>query len=92
MRGPERRLAWEESFRGRQWDLAMRLTDDAGHEVGVHSAHCSTIDVRDLEERVGAAARTAFGVDHLANPAATLMRFHQHRVTNANLQKDQVER
>ena len=64
----------------------MSLADNAGHEVGVHGADFSAIDVGDLEERVGAAPCAAFAVDDLTDPPATFMRLHQHCVAYADLQ------
>ena len=69
----------------------MSLADNAGHEVGVHGADCSAIDVGDLEERVGAAPCAAFAVDDLTDPPAAFMRLHQHCIAYADLQEDRFE-
>ena len=63
----------------------MPLTDDSCHEIGVHGADGSAIDVRDLEERVGAAPSPAFAVDDLTDPPAAFMRLHQHCIAYADL-------
>ena len=70
----------------------MSLADNACHQVGVHGAYCSAIDIRDLEERVGAAPSPAFAVDDLTDPPATFMRLHQHCVAYADLQEDRFKR
>ena len=70
----------------------MPLADDSGHEIGVHGADGSAIDVRDLEEGVGAAPCAAFAVDDLTDPPASFMWLHEHRITNADLQKDRFKR
>ena len=70
----------------------MPLADDPGHKIGVHGAHCTAIDVRDLEERVGAASCTAFAVDDLTDPPATFMRLHQHCIANTDLQENRFKR
>ena len=70
----------------------MSLADNAGHEVGVHGADFSAIDVGDLEERVGAAPCAAFAVDDLTDPPAAFVRFHQHCIANTDLQEDRFKR
>ena len=70
----------------------MALANDSGHEIGIHGAHCAAIDVRDLEERVGAAPCPAFAVDDLTDPPAAFMRLNQHCIAYADLQEDRFER
>ena len=70
----------------------MALANDSGHEIGIHGAHCAAIDVRDLEERVGAAPCPAFAVDDLTDPPAAFVWLHQHCITYADLQEDRFKR
>ena len=70
----------------------MALADNAGHEIGVHGAHCAAIDVRDLKEGVGTAPGATFAVDDLTDPPATFMRLHQHCIANTDLQEDRFKR
>ena len=70
----------------------MALANYSVNEIGVHGAHCAAIDVRDLEEGVGAAPGPAFAVDDLTDPTAAFMRLHQHCIADADPQEDRFER
>ena len=69
----------------------MSLADDSGHEIGVHGAHRPAIDIRDLEEGVGAEPGPAFAVDDLTDPPAAFMRLHQNCIAYADLQEDRFK-
>ena len=70
----------------------MPLADDSCHEIGVDDADGSALDVRDLEERVGATPSLAFAMDDLTHSLAAFMRLHQHCITDNHLQEDRFKR
>ena len=75
-----------------QLQIAMALADDSCHEIRVGGVDGSALDVRDLEERVGAPLSPAFAMDDLTHQLGAFMRLHQHCIADPHLQEDRFMR